>query len=374
MAERKLFKDHVGPTSVGVLADALERVVPGFERGPFERRCLDGLDALELKERIAHVIEALHELLPPDFLEAAPLLERLGAQWDASAMAEGTRFFASWPLIDYVGAYGLSHFDLAMDTCRLLTPLGSAEMAVRPFLRADPVRAMRHMSAWISDPDPHVRRLASEGCRPRLPWGGHIKVFREDPSPVVALLEPLKDDPSEYVRRSVANNLNDISKDHPERALTVCRAWLSGPAVSRERTRLVRHALRTLIKAGHPAVFALLGYTDDPKVVVEGLTVSPATVALGGAVTFTATLRSLADTEQRVVVDYAIHHVKKSGKTTPKVFKLTERALAPGATSAIERRHALKPISTRTYYAGEHAVELLINGVGQGRVWFGLVV
>ena len=372
MAEQKPFKDYVGRQSLAVMCDALATAMPGLDSEALICQALEGMDELELKQRIAHVIQVLRRFLPKSFPIAADILVRAGQSWDSSAMG-GMGMFASWPIIDYVGEFGLEHPDLAMEICRQLTPLGSAEMAVRPFLKADPVRAMGHMLRWASDENEHVRRLASEGCRPRLPLAGNLPLFQKDPEPVIALLERLKDDSSEYVRRSVANNLNDIAKDHPEVVVAVCSAWSKG--ADKNRKRLIRHALRTLIKAGHPAVFPILGFTENPKVSVEALRVDPQSVKLGeDGIELRFVLSSKAESEQKLVLDYAVHHVKKNGTTTPKVFKLSERKLAANASVAIRKRHAIKPISTRRYYPGRHFVEVLINGVEHGRVGFDLEI
>jgi len=195
--------------------------------------------------------------------------------------------------------------------------------------------------------------------------------FVEDPSPVLPLLETLKDDPEEYVRRSVANNLNDIAKDHPDLVAQIAAQWLVG--ASKERERLVKHACRTLIKQGHPATLAALGF-GPPQVVLEALTVTTPVVSLGEALCFEVAMRSTADEDQQLIVDYVIHHVKANGQTSPKVFKWKTMKLKAGTTHAATRRHAIKPITTRKYYAGTHFLELQVNGEVMGRESFELTV
>ncbi|MEA2069325.1 MAG: hypothetical protein U9P12_09000, partial [Verrucomicrobiota bacterium] len=226
------------------------------------------------------------------------------------------------------------------------------------------------LEKWCIDPDAHVRRLVSEGSRPRLPWGRQLPQFIADPSPVFQLLEKLKDDPSEYVRRSVANNLNDISKDHPDTVIACCRQWEKNAGT--ERQWIIRHATRTLVKAGHPDVFGLLGFTESPRIDFQSLDVSPKEIPLGGTIEFKAVLRSESKNMQRVVVDYAIHHMKANGKTSPKVFKFQSLEIAPGETIALSRHHAIKPIATRKYHPGKHAIEILINGKTFARTGFTL--
>ena len=248
----------------------------------------------------------------------------------------------------------------------------TAEFAIRPFLVAHTDLALDHLARWVEDPDPHVRRLVSEGTRPRLPWGGNLRAFQADPAPGLRLLERLKDDPSEYVCRSVANHLNDIAKDHPAIALTVCERWSrdAGP----ERRWIVRHGLRALMKQGDRRALGLLGYDDKARVTAGALTVTPGSVVLGGAIDFSLDLVSTGAGTQKLLVDYAIHHRKANGATTPKVFRLKTLDLAPGATVRLAKRHPLKPITTRRYHPGTHEVEVILNGRAVARAAFELAV
>jgi hypothetical protein len=205
-----------------------------------------------------------------------------------------------------------------------------------------------------------VRRLASEGSRPRLPWGMVLKPLIEDPSPTLPLLRALQDDPSEYVRRSVANHLNDIAKDHPARVVQ----WLAEhlPDAPPARQALLRHASRTLIKQGHPGVLQAWGLGTPLRGEVA-FALAPARVALGGALQMDVVLRSTQRRgTQPLVIDYAVHHVKANGSTSPKVFKGWRCELAPGQTLQLSKKHSMKPVTTRRYHAGEHRIELLVNG------------
>ena len=188
--------------------------------------------------------------------------------------------------------------------------------------------------------------------------------FIADPDPVIGLLERLVDDESETVRRSVANNLNDISKDNPEAVIKKCREWLSEPGTDRQW--VVRHATRSLVKQGNPAVFPLPGYTERPELRVSQIELENPHIQLGQALKFMLSIQSTATEKQHIVIDYAIHHVKANGKLSPKVFKLKDLQIEPGDTISISRRHTIKAITTRKYYAGEHAVEIFVNGLGRG--------
>lgn len=371
MAEQRLMKDGLGESAVDRIIKALETVIPNFESKRFKQESMEKLESLELKERVLHLIDVLNIHLPKDFKESGEILLKVKENWDRGDENDPLGAFPIWPIIDYVGIHGLEEPILALKVLKELTGLFSAEFAIRPFITEYPEITWEHLIAWCEDKDPHVRRLASEGARPRLPWGKQLPQFIKDPTPVIELLELLQNDSSEYVRRSVANNLNDISKDHPEVVIKTCKNWLSKP--TDEKKWIVRHATRTLVKAGHPDVFGLLGYTENPKVKLERLEVDQKEIKMGESVTFSATLDSTAKENQHFVVDYAVHHVKANGKTSPKVFKLKTVKLKPGETVELTKTQSFKKITTRKHYPGTHTIELLINGVSHGTVDFELI-
>jgi 3-methyladenine DNA glycosylase AlkC len=254
---------------------------------------------------------------------------------------------------------GLAQPGRALAVLHALTQRFSAEFAIRPFIAAHPALAFATLARWANDPSVHVRRLVSEGSRPRLPWGMRLKALVADPSPTLPLLRALQDDPSAYVRRSVANHLNDIAKDHP----ALVAAWLEEhlPGAPAERRALLRHASRTLVKQGDARVLAAWGQGGRFRGEAT-LALKPARLVLGGAVQLTLELRSTARSEQALAIDYVVHHVKANGSTSPKVFKGWQLTLAPRATLALEKRHAVRPITTRTYHPGRHRVVVQING------------
>ncbi len=362
------FKNLFDRTLIAAIGDRLAERDPDFDRAGFVAMAGDGLEALELKARSAQITRALDAVLPAAFPAATALLvAALAAEDDSPPGADpeppGLRGWAVMPLADFVAARGLGDFDLAMETLAAMTRRFTAEFAVRPFLAADPARGMAWMARWACDPDPRVRRLASEGCRPRLPWGMRLRAFVTDPAPVLAILEALKDDPSEEVRRSVANNLNDIAKDHPDRASAIALRWLDG--ASPERRRLVRHALRGLVKARHPGALAALGHGPAP-VLLDGLTILTPVVSFGAALEFAATLRLEGSTPRAIALDYVVHHRKANGSLNPKVFKWRILTLSPGAAPRLDRRHQMRPITTRSYYDGPHRLEIVANGAVLG--------
>ncbi len=355
------MKTGLSKPAVTRISNALHQTCPGFDTEQFCIEALDGLDKLELKERVSHLIRVLHEHLPGDFEDAARVLKKIPSCWDFGKTGDPLAGFAAWPVMDYVGVYGLNHPQVALPLLRTLTPLFSAEFAIRPFIEQHTKLTLAYLEDWCSDPDPHVRRLVSEGTRPRLPWSSRLRVFGQNAEPVLALLEKLKDDSSDYVRRSVANHLNDLSKGDPERVLDICRRW--GTPVTKERKWIVRHATRTLVKARHPDVFPLLGYTKQPQICIQNLYVAPPKIRLGESVEIAFEITSRSDQLQTFVVDYAVHLVKKNGERRPKVFKLKSVKLTPQDTVSIQKRHLFKEITTRAYYSGEQVIEVLINGV-----------
>lgn len=360
------FKNRLDATLVHRLADRVTEAHPPFPRDAFVADAVEPLEALELMDRVRHLAETLRTHLPDDFPAAADIMVRtLGppvppdAPDTAEVDAGGLRGFPVLILTRVVGAHGLDHFEPSMAALHAMTRRLSAEFDIRPFLEAHPERTLARLAEWVADPDPHVRRLVSEGTRPRLPWGRRLNAFVKDPQPGLALLERLKDDPSPYVRRSVANHLNDICKDHPDVALAVGRRWLEG--ADDARRRVVKHGLRTLLKAAHPRALLLFGY-DTPTLAPVDLR-ADAQVRMGEALPFAFTLRSMAAVPQRLRVEYVLHHRKKDGRLTPKVFQVTDRTLEAGDAVSYDRRHDFRPITTRKDYPGRHRLEVRVNGV-----------
>lgn len=258
----------------------------------------------------------------------------------------------------YVERYGLEHWDESLAALEAFTPVSSAEFAVRPFIRADQPRMMARMLSWAAHENEHLRRLASEGCRPRLPWASPLRRFIADPAPVLPVLHALRDDPSEYVRRSVANNLNDISKDHPRLALDICEDWHGR---SPRTDRLIKHALRTLLKAGNTRALALHGFGDPAGVSIRKLAMRPATIHIGTRGEFAFQLVVPKGSDRKLRLEYVIHFAKKNGTLSPKVFQLREADFAPG-THCFAKEHAFADLTTRKHHSGPHALAIHVNG------------
>ena len=368
MSETQAFKLYYNPELAQAIGEQVQRVYPSFDTIVFVAEIAAEVDGLEFKDRIALFSRALHRQLPAAFPEAWAILERLLG--DELVEEEGmfNEGFALWPLAHFIEVYGLDDFEVAMGAMYEVTKRHTAEFAIRPFLRRYPERTLAVLRQWVKDESPHVRRLVSEGTRPRLPWAGRLDAFIADPTPTLALLEDLKDDPSPFVRKSVANHLNDISKDHPQLVVDTLTRWHED--AGRERLWIIRHALRTLVKKGDPAALALLGYYQ-PQVRLADMCIQPDHIRLGESIEFSFTLQSESDEAQNLIIDYLINFVKASGQTSPKVFKLSTRALNGREVIHIRKKHAIKPITTRRYYSGEHWIEIQVNGqiLGGQRFW-----
>lgn len=352
------LKNHFGPEVVHLWADWLGEYVPGFRRREFLRETLAGFEELELMPRGRHLGEGLARHLPEDYRKAARVLRKILESVPGPAAGNPIGAFVFLPAGVAASARGLGHFAESMEVLKALTKRSTAEFAIRPFLREHPEATFATLRGWIEDPDENVRRLVSEGTRPRLPWAERVPNLLQDPRPGLELLEDLKDDPSIYVRRSVANHLNDVGKDHPERLLAVAKRW--GRGAGEDRQRLIRHALRSLVKAGDGVALGLLGFDGNAPAIVSEGKVRPARVLAGGTVEFTAWLTAPAAT--RLLLDYRIHFQKANGKSSPKVFKGTTMEIAVGETRPWRARFAAIPRSTRALHPGIHRVDLLVNG------------
>jgi 3-methyladenine DNA glycosylase AlkC len=359
------FKNLINAQTVRHAGAQLKRAWPGFDQSAFERAAARGLEGLEMKARAMQIAQALDMHLPPDFDRAAAIVERALAPLGESAAGEeaaGLSGWIVWSLGEFVArrvAAEPVHLQRGLQCLHALTQRFSAEFAIRPLLRDHPDEVWPVLMRWAEDPRPAVRRLASEGSRPRLPWGLRLQGLVDDPSPAWPLLARLQDDPDEVVRRSVANHLNDIAKDHPD----ALADWLERhlPGASAQRTALLRHASRSLVKAGHPRVMAAWGVGQRFSGSAT-LAVAPGHVQVGDDVLLSITLQASGRAAQTLVVDYAIQHAGARNERAPKVFKGWTVTLQAGETRELSRRHSLRPITTRRYHPGWHPVSLRVNG------------
>ncbi len=334
---------------------------PSFEAEVFVRSATKGLAKLELNERMRRTAQLLHEHLTQDFQKNVAILKAVAPNLSRRGGGYGGIFVP-----EYIGRFGAEDpqlFDFCMEALRDVTEHSSSELAVREFLKRDFDRAYAYMLRWSEDENYHVRRLSSEGLRPRLPWSFRLTNLIENPAPARAILDRLNRDPELYVRKSVANHLNDISKDHPETMLD----WISARAwqTDDEGTAWIKkHACRTLIKNGHPRALALFSFSEKPRLKSAALKFSRKKVKIGETVELSVRLEAAAKPKraQNLVVDYRVHYRKQNGRTSTKVFKFREIELNPGAVFEAKKKHRFDDMTTRKHHPGEHLAELVVNG------------
>lgn len=365
MAEplKYLLNDTVPPR----IAAMVRRAWRPFDTQAFLRQIEPGYESLELMARGQRIAQALQAHLPQDVPRALRVLvDSMDPPMGLDAAGEpdaGDRPYSAFlylPHSMYIGTHGLPHFEAAMAAQHALTQRFTAEFCIRPYLLHHQRDTLARLRDWAQDGNAHVRRLVSEGTRPRLPWAPRLPAFQANPQLALPLLGALKDDPSSYVRRSVANHLGDIAKDHSDLAVGTARTWLQGAAAPREA--LVRHGLRFLIKRGDAAALDALGVGHAVALDVRAARVVPARARIGDKVRIEAELHNPTPQAQRVLADLKVHYVKAHGGAAPKVFKLQTLDIPPGATVAVGKTLSLQQMTTRTHYPGAHQVELVLNG------------
>lgn len=344
------------------LASDIARVHPGFPVSAFTTDACRGLEALELLDRGRHIARTLGAHLPASYPDAIGILLRsLGpAQATGELVGAGMAPFLYLPHTVFVAERGLEHFDLSMRAQYELTKRFTAEFSIRAYIARDPERVWTFLPTWARDSNPHVRRLVSEGTRLRLPWATRVPWLDHNPERVLALLELLKDDDSTMVRRSVANNLNDLGKVHPDLLIRTAGAWLEG--ASPNRRGLVEHALRSAVRRGNMDALRLLGYGQDPRISIEEVAFTPERVRIGGQVVMTFRLTSTSTRPQDLLVNVAVHFLKARGVATPKVFKVARVTLAPREQLELKTRFSLAVHTTRIPRPGHHVVDVIVNG------------
>ena len=343
------------------LSEAILRHERAFPAAAFLEKVARGWDDLELMARGRRVADALWETagLPYPRLVGI-LVAELGPELERTE-DNGMAPFRHLPVSFLIAHRGLDHLEESLAAMHALTRRFTSEFCLRPFLERHRDAVLERLREWVGDPSPHVRRLVSEGTRPRLPWASRLRAFQADPSLALPLLEALRDDPHPYVRRSVANHLNDIGKDHPEVLLRVARSWW--PDAPPERRRLLEHALRVRIKEGDPEVLALLGYGATESVRVGKARFRPGSVRLGESIEVSFEVENPSGAPLDLLVDLRLHAVKQDGSLRPRVFKGRRVSLDPGAATRVSLSLSFRPMTTRVHHPGRHGVEALVNGV-----------
>jgi 3-methyladenine DNA glycosylase AlkC len=353
------LKDQFGESAPRAIAAMLRAVHAEFPHDAFLAEVRAGYGPLSLTQRGFHIAAALRKHLPREYPRAVRILVESAAQPHEHRASGGMAAFLYMPHLFFVSQHGLDHFEESMRAQHALTQRFTAEYSIRAFLEKHPEATLARLREWTRDPSEHVRRLVSEGTRPRLPWAPRLRAFQKDPRPVLELLELLKDDPALYVRRSVANNLNDIGKDHPALLVATAKRWLKD--ATPERRWIVNHALRSAIKRADAGALGALGYGGKADVSVRGAKITPARAQIGGSVNISFVLANRLARRQRVMADLVVHFVKARG-TGAKTFKLKAVDLPARGSIALGKKIALQQLTTRRHYPGVHRVEALLNG------------
>ncbi len=353
------FKNKINQEVAETIAGRIKKNFKSFDDKGFVANVVKKLDPLELKERSIMIAEELMIFLPDNYEEAVKvLILSLGDQAKDETNI-GNNGFQHFPISNFIEKYGVEHFDASIKLIEALTKRFTGEFAIRPFLIKYPKKTLDVMYQWSKSDNLHLKRLASEGTRPYLPWGIKLQQFINDPTPVLPILEQLKNDPSKYVQNSVANNLNSISKDNPDIVIKTLREWKKNPTKTIDW--ITKHALRTLFKDGNKESLELLGY-GEPEVSINKFKLQSKKIKLGQSIDFQFEIASDSKKDQNLMIDHVIHFMKANGKTSAKVFKLTTKKIKASETLVVQKKHPLKPVTTRKYYSGEHAIAIQVNG------------
>ena len=343
----------------------IQAVYSSFKVDDFVNSIIDEKwENLELKARGRQVTLNLGKYLPQDYREALAILNKVAEDYTSGLFVLGFSF------PDFVEVYGLDEFywDDSINALKNFTMLWSSEMAVRPFILKYEERMMKQMLEWSKHKNEHIRRLASEGCRPALPWAVALPKFKKDPAPILPILTQLKADPSKYVRKSVANNLNDISKTRPDIFIEIAKEWYGKNS---DTDWIIKHGSRTLLKKGNSDILALFGLADNANVSVVDFKLGMSSVSIGSDLDFSFVLSTKEPTKVRL--EYGIDYVKSGGKLSRKIFKISEISLKENESKPYKKSHSFADLSTRKHYPGTHSIELVINGKPQGKLDFKLI-
>ncbi|OJJ13952.1 DNA alkylation repair protein [marine bacterium AO1-C] len=358
MAE--LLKDrYFQPAFFEKLTKEIKQVYKAFDSQKFKQLLYDkDWEAKELKTRMRHASHCLHQTLPSDYIQAIDILKQVAPKFND---------FDGMLFPDFVEVYGVEDWQTSIPALELFTQFSSAEFAIRPFIEQYFDQTMTKMLEWSTHENFHVRRLASEGCRPRLPWASPLRMLKKDPAPILSILENMKSDETDYVRRSVANNLNDIAKDHPNVVIETAQNWFGH---IKETNWIVKHACRTLLKLGNPQVLAIFGFLDASKVKVNDLILTQDTLKIGEELEFSFAV--MPDQDSKLRIEYGIDYRKANGSTSRKIFQVSESEYKANDSKAFSRKQSFKNMTTRKHYAGKHTLAIIVNGLEKASVDFEL--
>jgi 3-methyladenine DNA glycosylase AlkC len=352
------LKNVYSPAFIDSLTKSLKQTYPDFNQKAFTKAVFNAdWEAKELKQRMKHLAHVLQQFLYQDYKKDIQII----IEWvhQLKADSDGHQSFQYLFLAEYVEIFGQEDVTLSLKAIEEITQYTSCEFAIRPFLIKHPEKVMKQMLKWSTHKNVSVRRFSSEGCRPRLPWGMALPVFKKDPTLILPILENLKNDASLYVRKSVANNLNDIAKDNPDVVVNLIRKW---KGKSEYTDWIIKHGSRTLLKNAHAEVLGLFDLQTAVRCSVLNLSLNKKQIALGEEISFSFELETDAKKESKLRIEFAVYYVKASGNNSRKLFKITEKVYPKASKTVISKRISFKDLTTRKHYSGKHKIAIVING------------
>ncbi len=352
------LKNLFSKSFIDELTLVLSETISVFNKKKFVQKIFDeNWESKELKQRMRHITLALHQFLPDDFVKSSKIIIDISKKYIVKK-GEGLSFLHMF-LPEYLELFGINHFVESVKAFEQVTKFTSAEFAVRPFIIKYPEKMMQQMLLWSTNDNIYVRRLSTEGCRPRLPWAIALPAFKKNPAPILPILENLKNDDAETVRKSVANNINDISKDNPEIVLSIIKKW---KGKSKNTDWIIKHGARTLLKKGHENVMDKFGLRSVTEIQIRKFKLSSSSITLGDTLAFSFHLLNNESKDHKLRVDYAIYYMKSGGNQSKKVFRLTENIFLKQKTVIISKKQRFIDFTTRKHYSGKHHIAIIVNG------------
>lgn len=365
------FKNLFNPITAEKIAISIKKNYSKFDTRSFLNEIESTLETLELKERVDFLARRIHSHLPVDPNISIPILVNSLKKNETDNI--GLSQFSAWPFAHFISIFGLEHFDLSMNALKEITKLFTSEFAVRAFFITNQKKTLKFFKIWVDDENEHVRRLVSEGSRPLLPWGIKLQCFVDDPNITWDLLEKLKNDPSEYVRKSVANHINDHSKNHPDFVIDKLLKWHKTKNKKNELEWVIKQASRTLIKKGYQKAFLLHG-VEGFKIKIIDQKIKNKKVKLGENLEVVVKVKNMSNKSTRIIIDHEMHFLKMNKNHKVKIFKGKKILLDANEIISVELKVPLKRTSTRVYYNGRQFWNIKINGIGGRKYPFSLIV
>lgn len=363
-----LLKNFISTEFIVEISEIIKNIIPYFEAKKFKKLILDkNWENRELKQRTHHIASVLRMFLDEKYPVAVKQLVKITKEIQQKIQEPGVEYMF---LQDFIEDFGVDYFEDSIAAIEEVTKFFSCEFAVRPFYKKYPDEMMQQTIIWAKNPNYKVRRLASEGCRSKLPWATGVPFLKDNPKKIIHILDLLIDDKAEWVRLSVSNNLNDISKDYPDLVLDFAKKRINKSKIT---DKLLKHALRTLLKKGNIRALELFGYKYSPKIMLENFKIEHNKVRVGEDLEFEFTIKNIGKNNKKIRIEYVVYYQKASEILTPKIYQISETEITANSELNYERKRSFKPISTRKFHFGQHKIGIIVNGKELGLIEFDLV-